>query len=111
MAVHGTEPGESEYSWGKGLSAPAVRGYEPTNFDEMKRQMAIVTDIEGADVEYGEATRPGFTPRVREVGPSSKVGQHKPVDTSVYTEGHYADGQQDGLGDAWRASLPPNPVV
>lgn len=30
------EPGESEFSWGKGLQAPESRGYEPTNFDQMK---------------------------------------------------------------------------
>jgi hypothetical protein len=122
----GIEPGETEFSHGKGLVPPQVRGYVPT--DRVWLNAAYQTDpgnpeasIEGTLVANPTQSHrdpvtgvyvPGdldvsATPRVREVGPSKPAG----IDTSKYNPGHFADGQQDGLGDAWRASLPPNPVT
>lgn len=130
FAQHGQEPGESDFSWGRGMSPPEIRGYELTNFDQLKMAQSTDPSNPGADeartrvanpteshidestgLWVGGDMREGQTPRVREQGPSSTSGQHAIIDPTKYTKGHYADGHQDGSGDAWRASLPPNPVL
>lgn len=124
--VRGQEPGESEFSWGKGLVPPQLRGYVPTNRTYLSAQYQTDAANPGANIEGTLVPNPtqshadpktgmyvpgdldvGATPRVREVGPSRPAG----IDPSKYNPGHYADGLQNGEGDAWRASLPPNPVV
>lgn len=126
--THGTTPGESEFSWGEGLAPPVERGAVPTAYDAL---VAIhqtdpanpdaneeATRVAGARNSYLEGgiyvageLRVGATGVMREVGPSSTSGQHARVNTQAYQEDHQPDGQQDGLGAAWRDSLPPNPVV
>jgi hypothetical protein len=124
--VRGQEPGESEFSYGKGMVPPQNRGYIPTNRDLLNAAYQTDPANEGATVEGTLVANPSqshpdpitgvyvpgdldqyATPRVRETGPSVPAG----IDPGKYNPGHYADGLQDGSGDAWRASLPPNPVV
>lgn len=126
----GVEPGESEFSHGKGLLPPEVRGYVPTNrvlLNAMYQTDSANPDatIEGTfvanptkthiDPETGIPVLGDLdeyaTPRVREIGVSSSSGQHKRIDVGRYNKGHFPDGQNDGLGQAWRDSLPPNPVT
>lgn len=38
-------------------------------------------------------------------------GQHRIIDPSKWNKGHESDGEQDGSGAAWRASVPPWPVT
>jgi hypothetical protein len=124
--VRGKEPGGGEFSYGRGLLAPQERGaiyparvlmgavyqLDPANPDadiqgtfvanptqthvDPVTQVAVMGDLEE-----------GATPRVRETGQVKSSG----IDPSKFNPGHYADGLQDGSGDIWRASLPPNPVV
>lgn len=129
---HGSTPIEGEFSYGQGIIPSLVRGYVPDNRDML---LAIrQTDSEnpaasamaalaanpsqGSFDELGVWTpgdlRADATPLVRENTPSSTVGQHKRLDPSRARGGdpaHHPDGVQDGSGDAWRASLPPNPVT
>lgn len=121
----GFEPGESEYSHGKGILPPLGRGYVPS--DRVRLGMRYQTDAANpeADEEGTLVVNPTqthldeangvivmgdldqyATPRVRETGPSKPAG----IDPSKYNVGHYADGLQDGAGEAWRESLPPNLV-
>ena len=126
--THGREPGESEYSWGKGLMPPTSRGYEPDNRDELLLTRQTETTNEAATWEgnmvpnpttgrWEKGTwipgniKPESTPMVRETGPSSSSGQHAPIDPLIYNDGHYADGLQDGSGEEWRRNFPPNKVL
>lgn len=121
----GVEPGGSEFSWGKGLVAPLERGHTPTNrqiLSAMYSTDAANPLAEYADVWKTDATTTHIdpktgqivngtmsewaTPKVRESGAVKSAG----INPLKYNPGHYADGLQDGSGDAWRASLPPNPV-
>lgn len=129
---HGQVPGEGEFIFGKGIVPNAERGYVPdpidvhraimqtdsTNPDADHMKLLAANPSQGSVDELGVFTpgdmEPGKTPLVREVGPSSSSGQHKRIDPLKARGGdpeHYADGLQDGAGDAWRASLPPNPVL
>lgn len=124
--VRGQEPGESEFSHGKGMVPPQNRGYIPTNRVLLNAAYQTDSANSGATVEGTLVANPSqshpdpvtglyvpgdldqhATPRVRETGPSVPAG----IDTSKYNVGHYADGMQDGSGDEWRNSLPPNPVT
>ncbi len=128
----GVTPGESEYSWGAGLLPNPVRGYEPDNRDRLMAIRQTDTTNPAADVEalfkpgVTQGTTDDFdvvtpgnmqrdsTPLVTEVGPSSSVGANRrlnPLKARGGVIGWEPDGLQDGSGAAWRASLPPNPVV
>jgi hypothetical protein len=123
-------PGESEFSYGQGLSAPEARGHEPTQYEQLvamrqtdsanpnaSEEGTRVTNPTRSHIDPERGTyvpgdlRPEANQMVRETGPSRTDGSFKRIDTSQYNPGHHADGQQDGLGQAWRDSLPPNPVV
>lgn len=127
--TRGVTPGESEFSWGEGLAPPVERGAVPTQMDLLIAMRQTdpanpdaseeATRVKGARNSYlGEdgiyvagELRVGATAVMREAGPSSTSGQHTPIDVNRYEKTHQPDGQQDGLGAAWRDSLPPNPVV
>lgn len=47
MAKFGVEPGESEFSWGKGLEAPESRGYVPEPWEVA----AAIRRTDSADAE------------------------------------------------------------
>lgn len=116
-----------EFSWGSGLMPPTARGYTPTAYDRLRAtRMTDPANPEASEeaVLDGTATHsttdadglyvPGdmkadITPLTTETGPAPSSGQHKPVDPSRYNSGHEADGEQDGAGAAWRASVPPYP--
>lgn len=123
VLTRGLEPGESEFSHGKGMSPPEVRGYIPTNVDQLLAERQ--TDPANPDASWQGTRsasptvshldslgryvpgdlRPEATPRVRESGLSGGTR----INPAVVNADHYADGLQDGSGDAWRASLPANP--
>ncbi len=125
----GVEPGESEFSHGKGMVPPQSRGYVPTNRVMLNAFYQTDSSNPNATVEGTLVANPtqthldpvtgvpvmgdleeSATPRVRESGPSSMVGQFAKLDVSKYNPGHYADGLQDGSGEEWRRNQPPNPV-
>lgn len=54
--------------------------------------------------------RAGVTKRVVQDATLPQSGQHGKLDASKYNPDHEADGYQDGSGQAWRDSVPPNPV-
>lgn len=122
-----------EFSHGGGILPPQGRGYVPTNLDRHRARMQ--TDSANPEANEEDALLPnstesslstdglgtyvpgtrrsGSTPLVTETGGLPATGQFKRLDPSLPKGGdpeHYADGLQDGSGDAWRASLPPNPV-
>ena len=117
---------QSEFSWGMGLQAPPARGYVPTAFDRLKASR--LTDIdnpeasEDAILEFGASMsgldengiyvpgdqRMNTTSLVTEDEARASTGQFAPLDPLRYNPGHEADGEQDGSGAAWRASVPPN---
>lgn len=129
---HGATPGESEYSWGRGILPPGSRGYEfepvdmlrairqtdSTNPNAVAEDALVAGASEGTVDELGVFTpgtlAPGSTPLVVESGVSSSSGQHKRINPLLPKGGdpeHFSDGLQDGSGEFWRASLPPNPVT
>ena len=56
--------------------------------------------------------RPGVTaPMKMDPVLPSPTGQDAIIDPSKYNPGHEPDGYQDGAGQAWRDSVPPNPVL
>lgn len=123
-----TAPGESEFSWGAGMSPPQERGYELTEYDRLVMIRQTDTTNPLASEEATRAVppkasqwnskgkfipgdmRPECTPVVTEKGPSSRSGQHTPIDVNTYTLGHEPDGDQTIAGRRWRESQPPNPV-
>lgn len=129
---HGRTPGESEFTHGQGILPNSARGYQPDPVDMLRAIRQTDPTNPEADVMAAFEAKPSqgsmdelgvwtpgnlrneATPFVTETGPSSTAGQHKRIDPSRPRGGdpeHYADGLQDGAGDAWRASLPPNPVT
>ena len=56
--------------------------------------------------------RPEVTPPMR-MDPvlPPPTGQDAIIDPSKYNPGHEPDGYQDGEGQTWRDSVPPNPVL
>lgn len=128
--------GGGEFSWGEGLVSPPGRGGVPTLHD--RHRARFITDQDNPDADenavlelnatqsrlekVGEVEgvyvaghlRGGATPMVTQDGPVPTTGQFRKIDPSLPKGGHndhHADGMQDGSGDAWRASLPPNPVT
>ena len=129
---HGRTPGESEYSHGKGMLPPSIRGYEPDPRDMLMAIRQTDPINPEADVMAAFDAKPSqgsfdklgvwtpgnlrneATPMVVETGLSSTAGQHKRINPALPKGGdpeHHADGFQDGSGDLWRASLPPNPIT
>lgn len=130
----GVEPGESEFSHGKGLLPNLTRHPEQVADNRVMLRAIYQTDSANPDADALGTLVPkpsqshtddfglyvpgnlatGMTPVVREVGPSSRVGQFKVIDPSKPKGGdkaHHADGTQDGSGQSWRDSQPPNPVT
>lgn len=119
---------QSEFSWGIGLQAPPARGYVPDAFDRLKATRLTDHDnpeaseeaILEANVTVSSRDENGIyipgnqrmnsTPLVQETAPIASTGQFKPIDPTKYNPGHESDGEQDGSGAAWRASVPPNPI-
>lgn len=65
------EPGESEYSWGRGLMAPPDRGYAPTTAEQLHALYRNDKDPTNTD---GSAV-PNYDDVVRETGlPVSDTG-------------------------------------
>lgn len=120
---------ESEFSHGSGLMAPQGRGYVPTAYDRLRatrltdpanpnaneenvllpNPSQTSTDKDGV-VTPGDQ-KSGSTIMVTETGGASTSGQHAIIDPSKWNKGHEPDGEQDGSGQAWRDSMPPNPVL
>lgn len=70
----GLTPGESEFSWGRGMMAPVERGYEPEQWDQLVGHRRTDSTDAGSEVDYralGNPDRfgPGL-PQVRETAPS-----------------------------------------
>lgn len=130
----GVEPGESEFSHGKGISSNLTRYPEQVADNRTMLRAIYQTDSANpaADALGTLVPNPsqshtddfglyvpgdlaaGMTPVVREVGPSSRVGQFKVIDPSKPKGGqkdHEADGTQDGSGQAWRDAQPPHPIT
>lgn len=119
---------QSEFSWGNGLQAPQGRGYVPSAFDRLKATRLTDHDnpdaSEEAVLEFGVSVsgldedgiyipgnqRMNTTVLVQESEATASSGQFTPIDPSRYNRGHESDGEQDGSGAAWRASVPPNRV-
>ncbi|UVK63885.1 hypothetical protein SEA_LILYPAD_82 [Gordonia phage LilyPad] len=119
-----------EFSYGDGLVAPPSAGHQLTPYEQLRATRLTDTAnpeaneddvfVKGAtqghtDPETGlyvpGTLRPGVTPPVQEEGRPPAVGQHRTIDPSRYNKGHDPEGMQDGEGQAWRDSIPPNPVV
>ena len=129
MSNHG------EFSWGSGLIPNPASGYPLSAYDQLRATRltdpanpeASEDDVYSPTVTQShvdEATglfvygtlRPSATQPVTEAEFAPTDGQHKIVDPSRYNyaEGgrpaHDPEGYQDGAGQAWRDSVPPNPV-
>ncbi|AOE44898.1 hypothetical protein BI084_gp86 [Gordonia phage Terapin] len=119
-----------EFSYGDGLMAPPSEGRVYTPYERMRAMRA--TDPANPEANEDDALLAGatqshidpvtglhvpgtldagVTPLVKESGPPPRVGQHARIDPSRYNQGHDPEGMQDGEGQAWRDSVPPNPVV
>lgn len=48
----GTEPGGSEFSYGKGLQSPESLGHVPTEYEQMRAIYALNPADTGAAVDY-----------------------------------------------------------
>lgn len=133
--------GIGEFEWGAGLHPPlgvdpggnggaVVSPYDrlrATRMTESTNPDASEDDVWSASVTQSEVDedgmwvagtlRTGTTVPVTETGPAPSDGQHRIIHTDRYNPAsdgrpkHYADGYQDGEGEAWRASIPPNPVL
>lgn len=93
----------------------ATRMTDPDNPDA-DESLVYVKDAtvsgENEDGTYKPGNlRPGATPPVREDGVLPSGGQHGIIDPTKYNPGHEPDGFQDGEGQTWRDSVPPNPVL
>lgn len=120
---------QSEFSYGSGLMAPQGRGHVPTPFERLRamrltdpsnpnanEENVLLPNVSQTGTDEDGRYLPGdqksgSTPMVVETGGASATGQHKPIDPGKWNKDHYADGFQDGSGEAWRQSMPPNPVT
>lgn len=68
------EPGESEYSYGKGMVGPEERGYTPTQVDILRAEKRTDSTDPDSTANYTDLGNPdrygGQPPLTREVGPS-----------------------------------------
>ncbi|QNJ55394.1 hypothetical protein SEA_LITTLEFELLA_83 [Gordonia phage LittleFella] len=126
----------SEFSWGSGLVPNPASGYPLSPYDQLRATR--LTDPTNPEADEGDVyspnatqghvdpvtglwvegtLRPHATQPVTEEEFAPSNGQHKIVDPSRYNyaEGgrpaHDPEGYQDGSGQEWRDSIPPNPVV
>lgn len=80
------------------------------NEDDVYNQNVTQSGL-NEDGTYRPGTlRSGVTKRVTQGPTAPSAGQHAKIDPSKYNVGHSPDGYQDGSGQAWRDSVPPNPV-
>lgn len=118
-----------DFSYGSGLMAPPERGHIPTAYERLRAtrltdpsnpeasEDAVLTpnathsSTDSLGVYVPGDLKPGVTPMVTETGPAPSTGQHKIINPLVPNEGHEADGEQNGAGRLWRASVPSNPVT
>lgn len=117
-------PGQGGGGVGKGMESQPLSPYEQlraTRMTDSANPDASEDDVfvNGAthsgtneDGTYKPGTlRPGVTAPVTQGNVLPGNGQHGIIDPSRYNPGHEADGYQDGEGQAWRDSIPPNPVL
>ena len=93
----------------------ATRMTDPSNPDASENDVYnknVTKSGSNPDGTYKPGTlRPGATPPVRMDPVLPSGGQHGTIDPTKYNPGHEPDGFQDGEGQAWRDSVPPNPVL
>lgn len=118
-------PGQGGGGVGEGMASRALSAYEqlratrltdPSNPDANENDVFVKDATHSGSNEDGTyrpgTLRPDVTaPVVVEAALPSPVGQHAMIDPSKYNPGHEPDGYQDGEGQAWRDSVPPNPVL
>lgn len=80
----GVEPGESEYSHGKGQMAPPLRGYIPTQYDQVVAERRTDTTDPGSGLD--DASPDPYTPRqvggkdmYHAAGNPDRYGPQKPM--------------------------------
>lgn len=119
----------SEFNYGGGLSAPPAAGHELSPYERLRATRLTDTTnpeaneddvfVAGATQSHSDPVtgvyvpgtlRPGVTPPVKETNIRPSTGQHAPIDPSTYSPDHDPEGMQDGEGQAWRDTYPPNPV-
>lgn len=130
-----------EFSFGSGQRPPLASGAPITPYERLRATRmtdsanpeANEDDVWSVDVTrthmdedensetYGTSIpgtlRPEVTQPVTEEEFAPSTGQHRIIRTDRFNPArngypkHYPDGYQDGSGEEWRDSVPPNPVV
>lgn len=126
----------SEFSWGSGNVPNPASGYPLSAFDRLRATRltdpsnpeASEDDVYSPNVSRSEGDpelgtyasgtlRAGATQPVTEERFAPTAGQHRVIHSDRYNPPsggrpkHYPDGYQDGAGEEWRNSVPPNPVT
>lgn len=117
-------PGQGGAPVGEGMAERTLSPYErlrATRMTDASNPEANEDEVFVKDPSYSGANedgtykpgnlRPGVTAPVRMSAELPSKGQHGKIDASKYNPGHEADGFQDGEGQQWRDSVPPNPVL
>ena len=81
----GVEPGESEYSWGRGTMPNVKYGYEPTQIDQLRAERRTDTTDPASEANYDDLGNPDrFGPQPALQG---KYVPHKPSEVNVKNPG------------------------
>lgn len=117
-------PGQGGGGVGNGMESQPLSPYEQlraTRMTDTSNELASEDDVFVKDATHSGANedgtykpgtlRPGVTAPVTQDNALPGNGQYAIIDPSKYNPGHEPDGYQDGEGQEWRDSVPPNPVL